>query len=163
MCRRWSGTYGRKTEPCLSVGKRVVEGRENGLYMSVCSNHFVDGKHIASNPVLKLFITTFEQKRPSPNKRRKVARVDVYNITSKTCTSSSVEWPANVDKIAQDNPVYPRMKFVQITRECVRLCSSLYLIDFYSRLFTCSTGMVQKQQVSLKLKGVNCRRFHQLY
>ena len=92
--------------------KSVAKGREDfqsGLYMSVCSNHFVDGKRTASNPVPTLFMTAFEQQTPSPKKRRKVVRVDVMNdIPSTTCASSSAEWPANVDKIAKTTPFIRR-------------------------------------------------------
>ena len=119
--------------------KRLAKGRENfepGLYMSVCSNHFVDGKRTASNPVPMLFMTAFEQQTPSPKKRRKVARVDVYNIPSTTCASLSAEWPANVDEIAQDNSVYPSMKFEQITRESdVRFFTGLRTMTVFKFIF----------------------------
>ena len=119
--------------------KRVAKGRENfepGLYMSVCSNHFVDGKRTASNPVPTLFMTAFEQQTPSSKKRRKVARVDLNNIPSTTCASSSAEWPANVDEIAQDNSVYPSMKFEQITRESdVRFFTGLRTTTVFKFIF----------------------------
>ena len=107
-------------------------------YMSVCSNHFVDGKRTASNPVPTLFMTAFEQQTPSPKKRRKVARVDVYNIPLTTCALSSAEWPANyyVDEIAQDNSVYPSMKFEQITRESdVRFFTGLRSTTVFKLIF----------------------------
>ena len=113
--------------------------------MSVCSNDFVGGKRTASNPVPTLFMTAFEQQMPLPKKRMKVVRVDAKDIPSTTWSLWSVEWQANVDEIAQGNSVYPSMKFEQITRESdvrilldceLRLHSSLYLIGFYSGLFT---------------------------
>ena len=44
--------------------KSVSKGRKNfkpGPYMTVCSNHFVDGKRTTENPVPKLFMTESEQ------------------------------------------------------------------------------------------------------
>ena len=104
--------------------------------MSVCSNHFVDGKRTLSNPVPTLFKTAFEQQTPSPKKHRKVARVGVYNIPSTTCASSSAEWPANVDEIAQDYSVYPLMKFEQIMLESdIRFFTGLQTTTVFKFMF----------------------------
>ena len=98
--------------------KSVSKGRKNfkpGPYMTVCSNHFVDGKRTTENPVPKLFMTESEQHTSSPRKRRKLDR--------STAESASVEPDIPPDDVSEDDAetsedcIYPSFKFAQITRE----------------------------------------------
>ena len=57
--------------------KRVSKGHKDfkpGPCMTLCSNHFVDGKRTTENPVPKLFMTESEQHTFSPRKQRKLDR-----------------------------------------------------------------------------------------
>ena len=102
--------------------------------MTVCSNHFKDGKKTHENPVPKLFMTESQQCKASPKKRRLLdycARESRNEEVDKTLD----DVPEDDAQIA-DCTVCPSFQFAQITRESdVRFYTGLPGTETFKFLF----------------------------
>ncbi|PFX23601.1 THAP domain-containing protein 11 [Stylophora pistillata] len=97
-----------------SISKGLV-GFEPGNYKTVCSNHFQYGKPTYSSPTPTLYMVPSDSNKPSPKKRKLVARHEVVSTAEASNNSSFKEEGTQCLII---NPLtYGSMKFADLTTE----------------------------------------------
>ena len=116
VSRRWHGISGVQTKLCHNSGESVAKSREDfkpGPHVTVCSNHFIDGKRTKESLV---FGDSSEQHTPSPKKQGKLCHESTESPSSESVPSKSTATASKDEKRdLEDSTIYPSFLVYQIT------------------------------------------------